>query len=105
MRITISHNRSKAEIIETVDRSFNEMFQDIAGLPLRLVVEQRSWQGSILSFSLTAKLGFISTPIKGTVEVTDHDLTVDVDLGTLKRLVPEKTVREVIGSRIKGLLK
>jgi hypothetical protein len=105
MRITISHNRSKAEIIETVDRSFNEMFQDVAGLPLRLVVEQRSWQGSILSFSLSAKLGFISTPIKGTVEVTDHDLTVDVDLGTLKRLVPEKTVREVIGSRIKGLLK
>jgi hypothetical protein len=105
MRITISHNQSKAEVIETVDRSFNEMFQDVAGLPVRLVVEQKSWQGSILSFSLSAKLSFISTPIKGTVEVTDHDLTVEVDLGTLNRLVPEKTVREVIGSRIKGLLK
>jgi hypothetical protein len=105
MRITISHHQSKAEVIETVDRSFNEMFQDAAGLPVRLVVEQKSWQGSILSFSLSAKLGFISTPIKGTVEVTDHDLTVDVDLGTLNRLVPEKTVREAIGGRIKGLLK
>jgi|ERR1700730_3956658 len=105
MRITISHNQSKSEVIETVDRSFNEMFRDVAGLPVRLVVEQKSWQGSILSFSLSAKLGFISTPIKGTVEVTDHDLTVDVDLGTLNRLVPEKTVREVIDSRIKGLLK
>jgi hypothetical protein len=105
MRITISHNRSKAEIIESVDRSFNEMFQGVEGLPVRLVVEQRSWQGSILSFSLTAKLGLLSTPIKGTVEVTDQDVTVDADLGLLNRLVPEKTARELIGDRIKGLLK
>ena len=81
------------------------MFQGVAGLPVRLVVEQRSWQGSILSFSLTAKMGLLSTPIKGTVEVTDQDITVDADLGLLNRLVPEKTVREVIGNRMKGLLK
>jgi hypothetical protein len=90
MRITISHNRSKAQIIESVDRSFNEMFQGIAGLPVRLVLEQKSWQGSILSFSLTAKLGLLSTPIKGTVEVTDQDVTVDADLGLLNRIVSEK---------------
>jgi hypothetical protein len=105
MRITITHNRSKAEIIESVDRSFNEIFQGVPGLPVKLIVEQKSWQGSVLSFSLTAKLGLVSIPVKGTVEVTDHDLTVDADLGLLNRLVPEQTVREVIGSRIKGLLK
>jgi len=105
MRITISHNRSKAEIIESVDRSFNEMVQGVEGLPVRLVVQQKSWQGPTLSFSLTAKLGLLSTPIKGTVEVTDQDVTVDADLGLLNRLVPEKTARDVIGNRIKGLLK
>jgi hypothetical protein len=105
MRITISHNRSRAEIIESVDRSFNEMVQGVEGLPVRLVVDQRSWQGPILSFSLTAKLGFLSTPIKGTVEVTDQDVTLDADLGVLNRLVSENAAREVIGNRIKGLLK
>jgi hypothetical protein len=105
MRITISHNRSKAEIIESVDRSFNEMFQGVSGLPVRLVVKQRSWQGSILSFSLTAKWGLLSTPIEGTVTVTEQDVTVEADLGLLNRLVPEKTAREVIGNRIKGVLK
>ena len=105
MRITISHNRSKAEIIESVDRSFNEMVQGVEGLPVRLVVQQKSWQGPILSFSLTAKLGLLSTPIKGTVEVTDQDLTMDADLGVLNRLVSENAAREVIGNRIKGLLK
>ena len=105
MRITIAHNRSKAEIIDSIDRSFNEMFQGVPGIPVKLVVQEKGWQGSVLSFSLSAKLGLLSTPIKGTVEVTDHDLTLDIDLGLLNRLVPEQTAREVIGSRIKGLLK
>jgi hypothetical protein len=105
MRVTIVHNRTKAEVIESVDRSFNEMFQGVSGIPVRLSVTQRTWQGSVLTFALTASMGLISTPIKGTVEVTDHDLTVDADLGMLNRLVPESTVREVLGNRIKGLLK
>jgi hypothetical protein len=68
-------------------------------------LEQKSWQGSILSFSLTAKLGLLSTPIKGTVEVTDQDVMVDADLGLLNRLVSEKNAREMIGNQIKELLK
>jgi hypothetical protein len=81
------------------------MFQGVSGLPVRLVVKQRSWQGSILNFSLTATWGLLRTPIEGTVTVTDQDVTVEADLGLLNRLVPEKTAREVIGNRIKGLLK
>jgi hypothetical protein len=105
MRVTVSHNRPKAEVVEAVDRSFNEVFQGVAGLPVRFTVEQRTWQGSTLTFALSAERGLISTPIKGLVEVTDHDITVDADLGLLNRLVPEKTVRAVIGERVKGLLK
>jgi hypothetical protein len=47
----------------------------------------------------------MSTPVKGTVEVTDHDLTIDADLGMLERLVPQKTVHEMITTKAKGLLK
>jgi hypothetical protein len=72
---------------------------------VRLVVEQRNWQGSTLTFSLSAKMGLVSSSIRGTVEVTDRDLTIDVDLGLLERLVPAQTVRDVISSRVKGLLK
>jgi hypothetical protein len=105
VRITISHDRSKEGVMQSVDRSFNEMFSGVGTLPLRLVVEQRNWQGSTLSFSLTAQLGVVSIPIKGTMEVTDRDLTIDVDLGLLERLVSGKTVRDVVSNRIKGLLK
>jgi hypothetical protein len=104
MRITIEHKRTKAEVIESIDRSFDQMFQGISGLPVRLVVEQKNWQGSVLSFALSAKMGGLSTPIKGTVEVTDHEVIVDADLGMLSRFVPQDATRELIGKRVKGLL-
>jgi hypothetical protein len=72
-------------------------------LSVRLVVKQKSWQGPILSFTLAAKMGLLSTPIKGTVEVTERDFIVDADLGILKNILPEKAVREVFTNRLKEL--
>jgi len=91
--------------MDSVDRSFNDMFQGVQGLPVKLEVQQKSWDGSVLTFAMKAKMGLMSTPIKGTVEVTDQDLTVDADLGLLNNLIPEKTAREMIGNSVKGLLK
>ena len=90
-------------MIASVDRSFDEMLEGKAGLPVRLVVKQKGWQGPILSFTLAAKMGLLSTPIKGTVEVTERDLIVDADLGILKNILPEKAVREVLANRFKEL--
>jgi hypothetical protein len=105
MRITISHDRPKAEIIEAVDRSFGDLFKTAAQLPVKITVQERTWQGSTLVFALTAKWGLLSAPVKGTVEVTDHDVTVDADLGIFNRFVSEKTARAVLTDRVKGLLK
>jgi hypothetical protein len=105
MRITISHDRPKAEVIQSVDRSFDDFFRTAVDLPVKIIVQQRVWQGSTLVFALTAKWGLLSTPIKGTVEVTDHDVTVDADLGILNRFVSAKTARAVLTDRVKGLLK
>ena len=105
MRITISHDRPKAEIIEAVDRSFEDLLKHAMELPVKVTIQQRAWQGSTLNFALTAKLGLLSTPIKGTVEVTDHDITIDADLGLFNRFISEKTARNVLTDRVKGLLK
>lgn len=105
MRITVLHNRSKEEVKQSVDRSFNDLFEGIVALPLRFVEERRTWQGNTLVFSLTAKMGLVSTPIKGTIDVTDRDITIDVDLGMLERLIPTTKAREVVSSRVRGLLK
>ena len=104
MRITVSHTRPKEEVIRSVDRSFDDLFRGIGIIPLQLIEERRSWQGSTLTFSISAKMGIVSTPIRGTIEVTDRDLTIDADFGLLERLIPATKVRESISGRIRGLL-
>ena len=45
MRIKIEHKRTKQEVIDSIDRSFDQMFQGVSGLPVKIVVEQKNWQG------------------------------------------------------------
>ncbi len=106
MRVTVSHRQPKQEVKSAVDRSFDDVFKGLPGvLPLQIVNEQRAWQGDTLNFSFEAKAGIISTPIKGFVYVTDADITIDADLGILEKLLPAKRAREVIETRVKGLLR
>ena len=104
MRITVSHNKPKQEVMRAVDQSFNDLFRGTGVLPLQIVNQKRAWNGSTLNFSFEAKAGLLSTPIKGIVEVTDKDITVDADLGLLEKLFPAKQASTVIEGRIRGLL-
>jgi|SRR6476660_555712 len=103
MRISVSHGRTKAEVVQEVDRSFTDLFQG-TDIPVKIADPQRSWNGSTMAFSLTAKMGFFSTPIKGTVEVTDRDIIIDADLGMLERMIPAEKAQEVLRNRVRGLL-
>ena len=103
MRISVSHTKPKEEIIRAVDRSFTSLFQGL-GTPFQLVNPEKNWNGSTMTFSLTAKMGFVRTPIRGTVEVTDHDITIDADLGIFERMIPKGRARDLISNRIRGLL-
>ncbi|HEY3939247.1 MAG TPA: hypothetical protein VGL97_17580 [Bryobacteraceae bacterium] len=104
MRITVSHNKRKEDVIQSVDRFFDEIFQSVGLVPLQIVNEQRSWAGPTLTFSFTAKMGVLSTPVKGTVEVSDKDVTIDADLGLLEKLIGGTRRRTSLENKIRGLL-
>ena len=57
-----------------------------------------------MDFSFDAKVGVVRTPIKGFVDVTDKEVTVDADLGWLERLFPGKQTQAALEGRVKGLL-
>jgi hypothetical protein len=103
MRITIAHKKPKQEVVDSIDRGFDDVFK-MDGLPVKLVLEQKSWQGSTMTFALSAKLGFMSSPIKGTIDVTDRDVTIDADLGMFEQFVSEDKVRGALATKFKGLL-
>ena len=104
MRITISHNKSKQEVIKVVDRSLDDVFKGVVSGPIQIVNPQKSWNADTMTFSLTAKAGFLSSPIHGTVLVTDKDLTVDADLGLLEKFIGQDQAKAALESRVKGLL-
>ena len=104
MRITVSHNRRKEEIMRSVDRSFDDLFKGFGTVAIEIVNESRKWTGSRMDFSFDAKVGIISTPIKGFVDVTDKDVTVDADLGWLEKLIPAKQTQAALEGRVKRLL-
>ena len=104
MRVTMEHNRSKDEVMRGVDRSFDEISRGNAKLPVEVVVKERRWEGSVMNFELTAKMGMMSNPIKGTIEVTDHQVIIDADLGMLGRFLSDKTAAEMFQNKFKGLL-
>src|SRR5436190_23979781 len=103
MRVSISHNKPQAEVIKSVDRSIDDVFKGLAVGPIQVVNPQKSWDASTMTFSLTAKMGFMNAPIKGTVVVTDKDVTIDADLGFLENLITPKAKAE-LETRVKGLI-
>ena len=108
VKITVAHDSTKDEVKQALNRSLDDIFRGSIGLPVKLVQEHRSWNADTLTFSLIARMGplnMVSTPISGTVLVTDHDLTIDVNLGILERLLPAEKARQVVSSRLKGFLK
>jgi hypothetical protein len=104
MRITVSHNKSKDQIVQAVDRSFDDLFKGNPVIPIQMTNEKRQWQGSMLVFSFNAKMGVLSAPIKGTIDVSDRDVTIDVDLGLLEKLLGSGAGRTALEGRVKGLL-
>jgi len=104
MRVTISHNKPVQEIKDSIDRSFNSLFNSLGSGLVEFSDQQHSWNGNTMNFSMNARMGFVKTPIKGLIDVNEKDVTIDVDLGLLGKLVPEQTVRTGIEGRVKGLL-
>ena len=103
MKITIAHSKPKQEVVDSIDRGFDDAFK-MEGLPVKLELQQKTWQGSTMTFALNAKVGFMSSPIKGTIEVSDRDVTIDADLGMFERFVSEDKVKGALATRFKGLL-
>jgi hypothetical protein len=105
VKITISHGSNKEAVKQAVNRSLDDLFTSSVPQPVKLVQQHRSWSGDSLSFSFLATMGLLRTPITGTVHVTDREVTIDVNLGLLERLIPADKARQAVATRLKGLLK
>lgn len=104
MRVTISHSKTKEAAIQAVDRAMDDLFRTLTVPPLVISDPHKTWNGPDMTFALTAQMGFLKNSIKGTVQVTDRDITIEADLGLLNGLFPDAKVRAALESRVKGYL-
>jgi len=103
MRVAITHNKPVAQVIESADQAVDQVFKGLPLGPVEFIEPQKHWSGGVMTFQLTAKMGPFKYPIRGTVEVTERECIVDIDLMTLGRLLPNKA-QELIAARWRGLL-
>jgi hypothetical protein len=105
MRVTVSHNQPKEEVVRAIDSSFDDLFRGIGVIPLRITNEKRSWTGTTLTFSFDARMGLLSAPIAGNVEVGEKEVAITVDFGWLEKFFPIKQAAPALQGKIRGLLK
>ena len=102
MRVTVTHNKPKEEVRRAADQAVDQLLKETPPGLLQITNQRKQWDGPLLRFWLTAKMGIVKNPIQGVIEVTDKDLTVDVDLGMLNALFPEQKVRQTIEDQMRG---
>ena len=103
MRIAIDHNKAVVHVVESADQAVNQVFKGFPLGPVEIVEQQKHWSGRVMTFHLTAKVGPLKYPVRGTLEVTDRQCIVDVDLMAFGRLLPNKA-QELIEARWRGLI-
>ena len=105
MRVTVTHDKGLQAAKKLVDDSATEVFKGAAGAPIQIVDQQKRWEGDTMHFSFTGKMGFFSAPLKGWVQVTEKDVTIECELpGILSKLMPEDKLKAQVESRVRGLL-
>jgi len=106
VRITIPHNKDKQQLMRDVDAAFDRLIQTKLPGTIQISNFERNWSGSMARFHCTAQVGPFQSPIRGYVDVTDHDVTIDCDLPLLlTKIVSEKAIQSGVESTVRGLLK
>lgn len=105
MRVTVSHNKGLEGAKKAVNDYTEQVFAGVPGSPLQIVNQEKRWDGSTMHFSMLGRLGIFTAPLKGWVQCTDRDITVELELPEmLKQFIPEEKMKQQVESRVKGFL-
>ncbi len=105
MTVIVPHNTTAEKAIAAIDRSATSLFDGSGGSAVQITDQKKSWNGPVMTFSLTARVGFISVPLSGTIAVDDVNVTVQCELpGIVGKFIGEDKVRAGVESQIRGIL-
>lgn len=104
MKVTVEHHSTRENAMQKLDLASDKLMA-IEIRNVEIADQKKSWSGSVMNFSLTGKMGFISLPLAGTVTVDDTNVTLDCELPSLIRnTMGEEKVRAAVEQNIRALV-
>jgi len=104
MILIVPHHRTRKEAIALIAAD-DELFEGAAGGSVEIVDQKREWRGSFMEYSFVGRVGFISVPVSGTLEVDDVNVTVTSELPAMVRnFVGEEKVAAAIEKQLRQVL-
>jgi len=73
MRGILPNDRPKQEMKASVERSLGQLFAGLNIGAIEFIDQRKQWSGDTMTFSLTAKVGFLRSPVVGFAMVTDKE--------------------------------
>ena len=105
MKVIVPHRTTVERAILIIDRSADDLFAGAAGGAVELADRRKDWNGPLMDFSLTARVGFISLLISGNVVIDEINVTVHCELPALvKTFVGEEKIRAGVERKVRGML-
>jgi hypothetical protein len=105
MTVIVPHKKTKQEVIDIVNRGADDLFASKGLGSVQIVDQKKEWTDSTMTFSFRGKMGFMSVPLSGTVEVNDDNVVINCELpGMLKSLIGEQKAQAAVSNKVKALL-
>jgi hypothetical protein len=104
MILVVPHHKTRKEAIALIAADDN-LFSGAAGGSVEIVDQKKEWAGSSMAFSFVGRVGFISVPVSGALEVDDVNVTVTSELPAMvKNFVGEEKVAAGIEKQLRRVL-
>jgi len=105
MRVDVTHQLGKDAAIPVMDRCLDHLLGGIGGSNVEILDKKKTWNGSNMRFSFTGKMGYISVPLAGTIDVDEANVVVDMDLPPMvKTFVGEEKIRRLVETNVREML-
>ncbi len=105
MTVVVPHHSTQQEVIPKLDKAADQLLAGGGNKNVEIVDKKKSWDGAVLSFSFTGKVGFIEVPMAGTVAVGDTDVTVECELPSMvKNFMGEAKIHAMVEEKVQSLL-
>lgn len=106
MRVVLAHGMTKEAAMPIMDKALDKLLAGTGGSSLQILDQKKTWNGSVMNFSFTGRLGFISVPITGKINVECTNVTVEMELPpVVKTFVGEEKIRAIVDENVRSMLR